>query len=150
MNIGEKTKMTTMDIKQKRALFHKLLWNMGALESKGVLLAQYNVTSTTELTETQLDEVIRRLQKGAEQRYTSDDVKQWRSNVLTQLNHCGVYVTNNDWDAVNRFLLNPKISGKLMYEMSIPELKVLHKKLISIAAKVKSKRERELLTMNLN
>lgn len=137
-------------IGEKRVLFHKLLYKIGALECKNSILLQYGVVSTTELTEKQLDEIIKNL--GASLSQDNDTVmRKWRSTALALMNKCGVYVTNNDWSHVNRFMANPRICGKQLKECTLDDLQNLCKKLRAIAQK---KEEMDTLNMvnnfNLN
>jgi len=123
-------------ISEKRVAVHRLLYKLGALDSKADMLASYGVTSLTDLSYEQLSELTSRLLKAVNNRYdVPDNVRKWRSNVLTQLNRCGVYNTNNDWSDVNRFMLNPRIAGKLLYELDLQELQALCVKLRAIADK---------------
>lgn len=123
-------------IAEKRVSVHRLLFKLGALESKTDILAGYGVKSTTELSEQTIDQLIERLTTGVNNRNeTSPEIRRWRSNVMVLINKCGVYATNGDWSAVNKFMLHPRISGKLLYELDIDELKKLCNKLRFIADK---------------
>jgi len=125
-----------MDIKQKRRVAHALMYKAGALPNKRDILAGYGVESSKDLTDRQMDELIERLKEAVSKRKTTPpDVRQWRSNVMTMLNKCGVYADQNDWQRVNKFLLDKRIAGKLLYEMTVPEMKELHRKLASVARK---------------
>ena len=115
--------------------FHAMLAKLGALESKDDIKAAYGVDSIKDLTERQLDEVIANLQRGMYGGDTNKLIRSWRSYVLTQLNRCGVYVTNDDWSRVNNYLLDSRICGKLLKDCNLQELKDLHKKLLAIANK---------------
>ncbi|MGQ1889157.1 hypothetical protein ACT29H_01820 [Thermophagus sp. OGC60D27] len=138
-----------MNIKRKRQLLHALLFKLGALPNKKDILSSYGVTSTTELTEQQLDDLIERLKIAINKRYnTTRTIRQWRSNVLVMLNKCGVYADNNDWERVNKFLLDKRIAGKMLYEMNIEELKTLYRKLASIAKKRKEKLKKPCTTIS--
>jgi hypothetical protein len=135
-----------MDTTNQVKAIHALLSQAGIMQSKYEIIAAYGVESTKDLTPEQCSDLIGRLKQILKARIApSYIVKRWRSNVLAQLNRCGVYVTNNDWSRVNAFLLNPKISGKLLYEMDEQELKTLNRKLRSIAKKAEEKRARELM-----
>ena len=138
-------------IAEKRQTVHRMLFKLGALESKTDMLAGYGVKSTTELSETTIDELINRLADGIKKRYeTSPELRHWRSNAMVLINKCGVYVTNNDWADVNRFMLNNRICGKLMYELSIDELKTLCIKLRVIATKKVAQDKKNILNVSLN
>ena len=124
---------------------HKLLWKLGASESKLDFLSEYGVTSTTDLSDDEIDHLIERLRKSVENKYHSgSELRQWRSNALALMNKCGVYVTNNDWASVNRFMLDKRICGKLLYELGVDELKTLCVKLRAIAVK-KEAHDKQLL-----
>jgi hypothetical protein len=122
-------------ISAKRVLVHRLLYKIGAMECKADILAGYGVKSTTELTERQLDELIGNLNNGLRQEDHSAAIRRWRSNALTLMNKCGVYVTNDDWSNVNHFMKDPRICGKMLNECSIYELQELCKKLRVMAEK---------------
>ena len=140
-----------MDVKQKRKQLHHLLFKIGAAENKKDFLANYGVESSTELSESTLDEIIQQLQLAAfQKREATAKTRHWRSNVLTLLNKCGIYNTNNDWCDVNRFLLNPRISGKVLYMHSIEDMQTLCKKLRIIAIKKADQRKKELINFSSN
>lgn len=60
-----------------------------------------------------------------------EKVRKARSSVLLRIGRLGINTVDN-WDEVNAFLMSPKIAGKLLYEMSLDELKSLVKKLEAI------------------
>ena len=141
-----------MDIKQKRRVAHALMHKIGALPNKQEVLAAYGVESTKDLSNQQIDDLIERLKQAVSKRYaTSSDVRKWRSNVLLMLNKCGVYADNNDWTRVNKFLLDKRVAGKMLYELNVDEMKALYRKLVKIAQKVKEEAERRVYgPINLN
>lgn len=61
------------------------------------------------------------------------EVKRLRSAILVRLQNHGVNTA--DWNAVNGFLANPRIAGKMLWQMSIAEMTTLIKKLESILKK---------------
>jgi len=125
-------------MRQKRKLFHVQMHHMGIMNTKAEILASVGVDSTMELTENELDDLIYRLKQMELARYEATPLmREWRSNVLTVINQLGIYANNGDWSKVNAFLLDSRIAGKLMYEMTVPELKALHRKLKSIQRKQK-------------
>ena len=67
------------------------------------------------------------------------EMKRLRSAVLYRLQKHGVDTTS--WDAVNRFLGQKRIAGKLLYEMSASELMALVPKLEMILRKDEKKGE---------
>lgn len=71
---------------------------------------------------------------------TERATKKLRSAILHRLQKHGVDTT--DWDRVNRFLEQPRIAGKRLYDMSNQEMKALIPKMESILAKDTTERER--------
>ena len=69
----------------------------------------------------------------------AQDLKSLRSAILHRLQKHGVDTTN--WANVNRFMEQPRIAGKKLYEMSVPEMQDLIKKLESILSKDKKHQE---------
>ncbi|MBE9469006.1 MAG: hypothetical protein IMY72_11905 [Bacteroidetes bacterium] len=140
-----------MTIKEKRVEVHKLLYRLGALQNKADVLASYGVKSTTELSNEEIDHLIYRLKLGLfNRRESPTDLRRWRSNALVYLNKIGIYATNNDWSDVNSFMLDNRICGKLLFELSVEELKALCKKLRIIANKKATTDRKLLLNINLN
>ena len=60
-----------------------------------------------------------------------ESVRKARSSVLNRVAKLGISTVDN-WDEVNSFLSSPKIAGKLLYEMTLDELKSLIRKLEAI------------------
>ena len=67
------------------------------------------------------------------------ETKKLRSSILKKLQLHGVDTT--DWTCVNRFLENPLIAGKRLYNMSNEEMRLLIKKLGSILGKDATKKQ---------
>jgi len=67
------------------------------------------------------------------------ETKKLRSSILKKLQLHGVDTT--DWTCVNRFLENPRIAGKRLYNMSNEEMRLLIKKLGSILGKDATKKQ---------
>lgn len=65
----------------------------------------------------------------------SDGIRRLRSQVLAHMTKIGLYASPNDWERVNRFLLQRRICGKLLYMLDEVELKALVRKLRSIGDK---------------
>lgn len=126
---------------------HALLRELNMTSHKASLLEGYGVEHASELTEAQLRELVEQLVKFRDG--ANADVRAMRSQVLSQLQRIGVYADNRDWHRVNEYLLQPRIAGKLLYQMTYSELHDLSVKLRSIEAKVdKQKAETNRLTMN--
>lgn len=113
-----------------RAIWHK----MGIDQYRADILSAYGVISTKDLTNAQLDELIKKYSQEYN-RPANDDIRRLRSEILTLLQKLGIYATNNDWTAVNNYLLSDKIAGKLLMHLSIDEMLKLRKKLHSITDK---------------
>ena len=65
----------------------------------------------------------------------AEAVRRLRSQVMTLLNKLGKYASPDDWTEVNRFLLQKKISGRLLYMLNEDELQALIRKLRAIGDK---------------
>lgn len=128
-----------MDIKQKRQKFNILLHYGHMRDAKEHILGSYGVTSTTQLTEKQLDEVILRVQHIVDEKQEAKDlqIREWRHKCLKMIRECGV--DTSDWNAVNAFMLDKRIAGKHLYELSLAELAILHKKLHNVKANIDKK-----------
>lgn len=143
-----------MTVSQRNQLYRKLyavLNELGITHSKRDILASYGVDSTRHLSDTELIDVVDRVQNMKLQKLSADSrLRELRSQALTILNQMGIYATNNDWSQVNTFLMDNRIAGKLLYELTVNELEKLMPKLRSIAAKFKEKQETEKHLMLLN
>ncbi|MGI6342007.1 MAG: hypothetical protein ACOXZ9_03380 [Bacteroidales bacterium] len=128
--------------------FHACLAKSGIMEHKESILSGYGVESTTELTNEQLQELIDRYSVNREKTSTADvEVRRLRSDILVILNKMGIYATNNDWTAVNDFCL--KHTKKMLFQMSVEELKKARRQFNAIADYViKKKQENEVLAKN--
>lgn len=129
INIG---KMDTRKpkIRQLRALWIK----QGCDQFREYILEPYGVTSTADLTEPQLDELILRFSHDVKSEVPVD-VRNARSLVLKLLTELGVYDNTCDWKHVNAYLLDKRIAGKLLFQMSVDEMRGLATKLRAILQK---------------
>lgn len=128
-------------------MFHVLLGKVNAMKNKQDILSAYGVSSTLDLTDQQLDDVLDRVRTSANNRYTDDPlVRFWRSNVIKMVNKYGID-TNNGWESFNAFMLDSRICGRLLYELDVEEMKVLCRKLHSIVLK---KEVAEVASMKLS
>ncbi len=137
--------------KHKIKTFHALLACLHLMSYKEDMLAGYGVESTTELDEWELDELINRLRDQERQLHHKHDaeIRGLRSVALTILQRMGIYCNNGDWGVVNNFLLNPRVAGKMLYEMKADELRELNKKLRGIERKKAEQKEKaEYLALN--
>ncbi len=76
------------------------------------------------------------------------ETKRLRSSILLRLQRYGIDTTN--WVNVNKFLEQPRICGKRLYELTIEEMSELIPKLESILDKQKVKKENERNMSTLN
>lgn len=65
----------------------------------------------------------------------SEAVRRLRSQALTHMTKLGMSTTSEGWVEVNRFLLQRRICGRLLYMLDAPELQALVRKLRAIGAK---------------
>jgi len=121
--------------KSKKVQRLRAIWiSQGIDKFRGAILENYGVDSTAKLNLEQLDELIKQY-SAANNHPVSETVRKLRSFVLTQLNVIGIYNTADDWAAVNAYLMDKRICGKLLYLLTESELKNLVRKLHSIATK---------------
>lgn len=111
--------------------FNALLGNLRIREQKGIILESYGVESTKELNYGQLEEINDLLQgqlniQNAEAEKT---IRKKRSIILDLCNQYGTFRNSLDWERLNKFLMDKRIAGKLLYQMTEKELDDLAKKL---------------------
>ncbi len=113
---------------------HALLNETGLMIHRKSFLEGYGVTSASDLTHEDLEHFTNHVEsiKNTE---IKNMKRKARSVVLSILQKLGIYESNNDWAVVNGYLLQPKIAGKLLYEMNHKELDALIIKLNSILSK---------------
>ena len=114
-------KATQVQIRQ----FYTLLGQLNLKAQKESLLVGYDVESTKDLTEAQIKDLIGRLLNIQQGKATEalPSVRKQRSIMLALLTDMGIYTDKSSWSDVNALLLNPRIAGKVMYEMDEAELK---------------------------
>jgi hypothetical protein len=119
-------------------------------DAKPHILGGMGVQSTLQLSEKQLDDVIKRVEDLVNRKQTDADrhTREWRHKCLRMVQACGI--DTRDWNNVNAFLLDKRIAGKHLYEMDIQELIVLHKKLHNVRDNFAKKdlEEKRLTTLN--
>jgi Protein of unknown function (DUF1018). len=110
-----KTADTEARLKQKRQYFHQLLIKAGATAHKEMILdIHFGVTSSKELTEAQLDEIIleyeqhlgidkKQYRKPVKRNKEQDEVliRRLRNKILLVLAERGIRATAKDWKPVN-------------------------------------------------
>jgi len=111
--------------------FHAILAAKGIMDMKADIIGSYGVESTKDLTELQLNELISNLNNKHGQL-----IVKYRSTVLDLLGVLDVRGSRLiGWDHVNNYLLQPRVAGKILYEMSMDELKDCAKRLRMIISK---------------
>jgi hypothetical protein len=129
--------------KSKNSYIHVLLHKTNMRAHKEDLLSGYGVSSVTELSDTDIDALTERLQTLADtvKSNASASIRKQRSNVIIAAeNYLGFRILGADaWGVFNKLLLNPKICGKMMWELNETELKALHQKLRSMGRKKQTK-----------
>lgn len=135
LETGVDIKITDMSNSIKNARVRRLraLWvKQGVDQYRDAILEPYGVSSTADLNLEQLDELITRFDTKTE---VTSRTRTLRSDVMVTLDKLGVYAENGDWQRVNAFLMNPRIAGKLLYQMNDDELLALNRKLRAMLAK---------------
>ena len=118
------------------APFYALLKSMPGASKEDLVLQWTNgrTASLKEMSEREYSLMIRQLRQQVE---NLEEKKKARSAVLKQLQLYGIDTT--DWDAVDRFCCNARIAGKPFRYLTIPELKALRVKMLSIRNKAELK-----------
>ena len=118
------------------ATFYALLKSMPGASKEDLVLQWTNgrTASLKEMSEREYSLMIRQLRQQVE---NLEEKKKARSAVLKQLQLYGIDTT--DWDAVDRFCCNARIAGKPFRYLTIPELKSLRVKMLSIRNKAELK-----------
>lgn len=98
---------------------HAIMAKKGLMELKPDILALYEVKSSKELSIEQLHAIIAYLNTAD----SEEDLRHNRSVVLYWLGKLNIKGSRQDgWDHVNNFLKQPRIAGKVLYEMNVREL----------------------------
>lgn len=118
------------------AAFYALLKSMPGVSKEDLVLQWTNgrTASLKEMSEREYTLMIRQLRQQVE---NLEEKKKARSAVLKQFQLYGIDTT--DWDAVDRFCCNARIAGKPFRYLTIPELKALRVKMLSIRNKAELK-----------
>jgi hypothetical protein len=129
-----------MNRKQKNSLFHQLLAKAGIREHKEAVLEGYNVASVTDLTDDQIDGVLNRLSIMPELKKNNDAtpaVRRGRSNVIMAVeDYYNINIKSaKSWTQLNNLMMDKRIMGKMLWEMSEAELKTVTAKLKTMTRK---------------
>ena len=127
-----------MTIQTKRQSLHMLLVHNHMIQAKQHILAVYGAERIRDLDEHDLDECIERMMIIGEERYhkNNPEIRHWRHKCLRAMSS---FVNTQDWNNVNSFMLNPRVAGKHLYELSLDELKTMHRKINKIAQVMKAR-----------
>lgn len=102
---------------------------------KEELVLQFTDGRTTHLNEMSAKEYMQMI--GAMEEATAPsqaELKRWRSSALLRIGRLGINTIDN-WDGINSFVSSRKIAGKPFYELKVPELQQLVRKLEAIERK---------------
>ncbi len=118
------------------ATLYALLKSMPGASKEDLVLQWTNgrTASLKEMTDREYNQMIRQLRQQVD---NLEEKKKARSAVLKQFQLYGIDTT--DWDAVDRFCCNARIAGKPFRYLTIPELKSLRVKMLSIRNKAELK-----------
>lgn len=129
---------------QKRQTVGAILHRCGLLEHKESILVAYGSESVRDLTEAQLDDLIKELRIVEQNRYNAPpEIRKQRSIILGLLDEMGVKAVNGNWNPVNNLLKNPRIAGKVLYMMNEEELKACAKRIRAMKGKLDASIEQE-------
>ncbi len=142
--------MESRALKQKRQHAHILFMKAHLVQAKPAIVESFGVSSTKEMSEMQLDELIDWLEDANNYKYqeTTATTRKLRSQCLRAMTYCGV--NTQDFEAVNAYMMDRRICGKLLYECTDDELRSLHRKLNKIAENVAAKNEKLLKMSTTN
>lgn len=114
--------------------FYALLRQHPRLD-KDELVLQFTDGRTTHLTEMTGGEYMQMIGALEEASAPSQaELKRWRSSALLRIGRLGINTIDN-WDGINSFVSSKKIAGKPFYELKVPELQQLVRKLEAIEKK---------------
>lgn len=128
--------VTKKQIQRLHVLYHKRGFDDEAKKAMIHELTNGRTTTTKELTFNEAVYLSGYLNGGiAESPLTSGEkeLKKCRSDVLKRIQKLGIDTT--DWNIINGFCMNKRITGKLFYDLSVPELKKLIPKLEAILSR---------------
>lgn len=120
--------------KRNYTKFYALLKQRPSID-KDELVLQYTDGRTTHLTEmsaAEYNEMVGALEEASAP--SREELRRWRSSALLRIGRLGISTIDN-WEEVNAFVSSPKIAGKVFYDLSVPELRELVRKLEAIARK---------------
>lgn len=133
---------TKSPLTRKKMQFNILLKELKLEHAKADMLAGYEAGSTNDLTEAQLDELIHALELQKDKAHRKDTpapVRRLRHVILNLLADLGITNKGDQnayWERVNKYLSQPRVAGKLLYQMDEKELEACKRKLHAIKKEV--------------
>ena len=121
-------------MKRDYKVFYALM-NQHPHVDKEELVLQFTdgrTTSLREMTDTEYMQMVGALEEASAP--SRAELKRWRSSALLRIGRLGINTIDN-WDGINAFVSSSKIAGKPFYELRVPELQHLVRKLEAIEKK---------------
>lgn len=115
-------------------LFYALLKQHPRVDKEELVL-QFTDGRTThlgEMTDAEYMQMIGALEEASAP--SRAELKRWRSSALLRIGRLGINTIDN-WDGINAFVSSSKIAGKPFYDLKVPELQQLVRKLEAIERK---------------
>ena len=132
--------MEPLTIHEREAKIRRINTLMSAcrlIPNRPDILKLWDATGADELTDEALVECGQFMEAAYRGKTTAapEPIRRLRSQAMTQINRLGLYATASDWTGVNRFLLQRKICGRLLYMLDSEDLAALIRKLRAIGDK---------------
>lgn len=132
--------METLTVTQREAkikAINSLIYACKLTANRSDILALWGVDSFDDMLDSEIIECQAFMAAAHRAKTTlpSATTRKLRSQVMTLLNKAGKYATSDDWTEVNRFLLQRKVCGRLLYMLTDQELSALIRKLRAIVDK---------------
>lgn len=128
-----------MDRKKQYGIIYGLLHKSQMREHKDALLEGYGVESLTDMTDKQLTDLVERLgdMVSSKAAKVSDKTRKLRSNVLIAASEYfgRAIIDAASWAAFNTLMMDKRIAGKMLVEMTDEELKTVNNKIRNAAKK---------------
>lgn len=139
-----------MPSRTKIKVFHSLLHYSHMKHAKDDLLAGYNVESSLDLNDKELDQLIDYLKSiiNKKDQEVSEQKRKLMHQCLKIMSDIGI--NTQEWNDVNKFMLNKHVCGRHLYELNEQDLIAFKRKLYAIRKKVSEIKEKELLLSTLN
>lgn len=135
--------VSTDPLSKKRQLAGALLSERGLTAQKEAVLSRYGVSRIRDLDGPQIDHLIDGLRQLPEvhRREAAPEIRKARSTVLNLLDDLGIKAKNGNWKPVNDYLMQPRIAGKVLYDMTAEDLKATAKRLRVVIKKRRAENE---------